>query len=143
MINTTLNNTNNLELDLSLIYQERIGDILFLIGTILAIISTYQAEKALIVKIFNIRSAPNNSAYTIASASWISLAASIIFAYVAIIRYDEVAATDPNVSPLTLRGGKTTIIGDLFKVIGFGLAAIGNQLKVNSTTSSGSIIISQ
>ncbi|NLI91142.1 MAG: hypothetical protein GX434_02735 [Peptococcaceae bacterium] len=139
-----MNTSNqNIYFDLNLIYQERFGDVLFLIGTILAIISTYQAEKFTLEKLFKIIPSQNNSAYTIAAASWIFFIASIIFAYVAIARYDEVKSTDPNVSPVTLKGGEITAIGNIFKVIGFGLAAVGNQLKANSTTADGPAIISQ
>lgn len=136
-----MNDTTNL--DLSLVYQERLGDIIFLIGTILAIISTRQAERSIIGKLLKIKFTQNDSAYTIAAASWLFFVASIIFAYTAIIRYDEILETDPNVSPLTVRGGKATAIGNIFKVIGFGLAAIGNQLKANSSSPSGLTIISQ
>ncbi|MCG1025402.1 hypothetical protein [Dehalobacter sp.] len=141
-MNTKTINTNNFELDLSLIYKERTGDILFLIGTLLAIISTYQAVQSTIGKYF-FRSSKNDSAFTIATASWLFFAASIIFAYVAVIRYEEVAAIDPYISSSTLLGGKFTAIGNTVKVIGFGLSAIGNQIKANSTTPSGPTIISQ
>lgn len=121
------------DVDLNLIYQERIGDILFLVGTILAIISTYQAENSIIAKLLKIKSAPDNSANTTAAASWLFFIASLIFAHVAIIRLAEIRSTTGSiVSPLMLRGSKISTIGNIFKAIGFGLAAIGNQLKANS-----------
>lgn len=121
------------EVDFSLIYEERIGDILFLLGTILAIISNYQAEQSLINKQLKINSTQDYSAYTIATASLLFLVASILFSYVAIIRLMELrSTTNSKVLPLMLKGSKFTAIGNVFKVIGFGLAAIGYQLKANS-----------
>jgi hypothetical protein len=122
------------DIDLSLVYQERVGDILFLLGTILAIISTYQAEQFIVTKLLRIKSTQDYSLNTTAQASWLFFIASIIFANVAIIRLIELKqSTDSKVSPLMLRGSKFTAIGNLFKVVGFGLAAIGNQLKASSS----------
>ncbi|HVJ48128.1 hypothetical protein [Desulfitobacterium sp.] len=121
------------DIDLSLVYKERVGDILFLLGTILAIISTYQAEQSIVTKLLRIKSTQDNSANTTALASWLFFTASIIFANVAIIRLVELKQpTNSKVSPSILRGSKFTVIGNIFKVVGFGLAAIGNQLKANS-----------
>jgi len=122
------------DIDLSLIYQERFGDILFLLGTILAIISGYQAQQSIVTKLLRSKSTKDNkSANTISLASWLFFTASIIFANVAIIRLIELnQSTNAKVSPLMLRGSNFLVIGDIFKVFGFGLAAIGNQLKVNS-----------
>ncbi len=132
------------ELDLNLIYEERIGDIIFLIGTILALISTYQAAGSIINKLFfNIKSSPDNSAFTITAASWLFLISSFAFAHVAIIRYNTISITDPNVTPLTLKGSKITALGNIIKVVGFGLAAIGNQLKLSGSSPGGPTIISQ
>jgi hypothetical protein len=118
------------DVDLSLVYQQRSGDILFLIGTLLAIISTYQAEQSIVT------STKDNSANTTALASWLFFIANIIFVHVAIIRLVELSQpTNSKVSPLMLRGSNFTVIGDIFKVIGFGIAAIGNQLQANSSNS--------
>jgi len=125
------------DIELSLIYQERFGDILFLLGTILAIISGYQAEQSIVTKLLRIKSTKDNkAANTISLASWLFFAASIIFAHVAIIRLIELnQSTNSKVSPLMLRGSNFLVIGDIFKVFGFGLAAIGNQLKAKSSNS--------
>ena len=121
------------DIELSLIYQERVGDSLFLLGTILAIISNYQAEQSIITKLLRIKPTKDNSANITALASWFFFTASIIFVHVAIIRLIELKQpTNSKVSPLMLRGSKFTVIGDIFKVVGFGLATIGNQLKANS-----------
>lgn len=134
---------NNFELSLSLVKDERISDILFLIATIMALISTYQAEKEIIAKEFKKESLPDDSAYTIAVTSWTFFIASIILAYVAITRYNQIATTDPDVSPLTLKGGKFTAIGNILSVIGYGLAAIGDQLKAMASSSGGPTILSR
>jgi len=125
------------DIELSLIYQERFGEILFLLGTILAIISGYQAEQSIVTKLLRIKSTKDNkAANTISLASWLFFAASIIFAHVATIRLIELnQSTNSKVSPLMLRGSNFLVIGDIFKVFGFGLAAIGNQLKVKSSNS--------
>ncbi|MDR3491582.1 MAG: hypothetical protein P4M12_06000 [Gammaproteobacteria bacterium] len=113
-----------------MVHQQRSGDILFLIGTLLAIISTYQAEQSII------KSTKDNSANTTALASWLFFIANIIFAHVAIIKLVELCQlTNSKVSPLMLKGSSFTVIGDIFKVIGFGIAAIGNQLQANSSNS--------
>ena len=50
------NYRTDLQLDISLVYEERAGDIIFLIGTIIAIVSTYQVEQSIIDKLFMIKS---------------------------------------------------------------------------------------
>lgn len=135
---------SNSKLDLNLVYQERLGDFIFLLGTLLAIISTYQAERAIIVKLLKIRSASDSSAYTIAAASWLFFIASIFFAHVAIVRLIEIEmTTNPQASPSMLKAGRLVAIGNILKFIGFGLAAIGNQLKANLSQSSNITVISQ
>lgn len=128
---------------LSLVYQERIGDILFLIGTLLAIISTYQAERIIVDIIFDRRprSERDDSANTIALESWFFFIASIIFARVGVIRWTELIASKAEAAPLLIKGSELSTLGGIIKVIGFGLSAIGNQLKANS--SSQMTIISQ
>lgn len=135
---------SNSKLDLNLVYQERLGDFIFLLGTLLAIISTYQAERAIIVKLLKIRSASDSSAYTIAAASWLFFIASIFFAHVAIVRLIEIEmTTNSQASPSMLKAGRLVAIGNILKFIGFGLAAIGNQLKANLSQSSNITVISQ
>ena len=121
---------SDINLDLSLVYQERVGNILFLIGTILAIISTYQAEESILSKLSKSKPKSDKSGYSIAMASWLFLISSIVFAHVAIIRLIELTQSrGSDISPIVLKGSKIAVMGDIFKVIGFGLAAIGNQLK--------------
>ena len=128
----SINHRTNLQLDIKLVYEERTGDIVFLIGTILAIVSTYQAEQSILDKLFMTES-PENSAYTIATASWLFLIASTIFAHVAIVRLAQLKKnTNKSTSHSTIKAIQIVTIADIIKVIGFGLAAIGNQIRVNS-----------
>ncbi|MCB8814626.1 hypothetical protein [Desulfosporosinus shakirovi] len=131
---------NKSESNLSLVKDERIGDILFLIASIIALISTYQAEKEIISKKFNKESLPDDSAYYVAAASWTFFISSIILAYVAIARYCQFATADPDVSPLTLKSRKYSAIGNIISVIGFCLTAIGDQLKAKGSSSGGPTI---
>ncbi|AFQ44858.1 hypothetical protein [Desulfosporosinus meridiei] len=142
-INNRTANNNQYKLTLSLIKDERIGDFLFLIAAIIALISTFQAEKEIISKEFYKESLPDDSAYTIAAASWTFFIASIISAYVVIARYNQIATADRDVSPLTLKGAKYSTIGNIISVIGFGLAAIGDQLKAMASSSGGPAVISR
>lgn len=127
-----INYRTDLQLDISLVYEERIGDIIFLIGTILAIVSTYQAEQSILGKLFMIKSS-EDSTYTIATASLLFFIASIIFAHVAIVRMAELKKNvNTSTSYSTIRASQFITIGNIIKVIGFGLAAIGNQIRVSS-----------
>lgn len=122
----------NLQLEICLVYEERTSDIIFLIGTIVAIVSTYQAEQSILDKLFMIKSS-ENPVYTIATASWLFFMASVIFAHVAIVRMAEVKTNiDPSTSYLTIKTSQIITIAAIIKAIGFGLAAIGNQIRVRS-----------
>lgn len=127
------------EFELSLIYQERIGDLLFLVGTLFAILSTYQAEHFVISKVIRIRLINDNSVYTSAIASWFFFIASLIFAHVAIIRLKELNKKlekdiCSNQFPEFFKGSQISTTGSIIKAVGFALAAIGNQIKANSST---------
>lgn len=125
---------NKLEFDLNLVYQERFGDILFLTGTILSIISTFQAEQSLFSKALGNRTIQDNSAYTIVAASWLFFAASLIFWYTAAIRLAELKRiTKHNSFSSEIIGSQISTTGSAIKAIGFGLAAIGNQIKAYSS----------
>jgi len=129
----------DLQLDIRLVYEERTGDIIFLIGTIIAIVSTYQAEQSILDKLF-MTQAPENSAYTIATASWLFFIASTIFAHVAIVRMVELKK-DINTNTSTRKASQIITIADIIKIIGFGLAAIGNQIRISGL--SGTTAIAQ
>ena len=133
---------NNLKTatDLQLNQNERVGDILFLIGTIAALISTDQTEKALLEPPAQANKAAKESSQalkTLALSSWIFFMASIIFTVTAFARLRElnIEQSLPNSTPNTgnLFGQNVTTIGNVFKLIGFGLAAIGNQIRAGST----------
>ena len=119
--------------ELSLVKDERIGDVLFLIASIIALISTYQAEEAIIIE-FSQTPQPDRSARTVAASSWTFLIGSILIAYVAIVRYREIAASAPDASPLMLKGRWFTALGDIVSVIGFGLSALGDQMKAHASS---------
>lgn len=119
--------------ELSLVKDERIGDVLFLIASIIALISTYQAEEAIIIE-FSQTPQPDRSARTVAASSWTFLIGSILIAYVAIVRYRETAASAPDASPLMLKGRWFTALGDIVSVIGFGLSALGDQMKAHASS---------
>ncbi len=122
---------NDRRLELSLVHEERIGDALFLLGTILAFIANYQAEQALITTP-EAKPLPNQSAYTITLASWLFFLSSILFTHVAIIRWMELKSTrNSKTSPVLIKGTKWATIGNILKSVGFGLAAIGYQLKAS------------
>lgn len=109
----TINNTTNVQLDISLVYEERMGDIIFLIGTILAIVSTYQAEQSIIDKLFMIKSL-EKSAYTIATASGLFFIASITFAHVAIVRMVELKSNlNTSTSNLTIKASQVIAIANI------------------------------
>ena len=126
--------THETAFDLSLVKDERIGDVLFLIASLIAIISTYQAEETIIIEELSQTPQPDRSARTIAASSWTFLIGSILIAYVAIVRYRETTATVPDASPLMLKGRWYTAIGDIVSVIGFGLSALGDQLKAHAAS---------
>lgn len=117
--------------ELSLVKDERIGDVLFLIAAIIALISTYQAEETIFSEEFSETPLPDRSARTIAVSSWTFLIGSILIAYVAIVRYRQIAAADA--SPLMLKGRWFTALGDIVSVIGFGLSAVGDQMKAHAS----------
>ncbi len=122
--------------DLNLNENERIGAILFLIGTIIALISTDQTEKALTespAQADNVSKERSQALKTLALSSWIFFMASIIFAFTAFARLKELSSKASLQNPVfdkdTLFGLTLTFIGNFFKVIGFGLAAAGNQIR--------------
>lgn len=122
----------NEHLDLTLTYEERAGDLLFLLGTILAFISTYQEEQALLTEnVPTVKPKEIDSAMSITAASWLFFLASILFTHVAIVHLEELKST-PNlrISLVFTRGTKLAVIGNLLKSAGFGTAAIAYQLKL-------------
>lgn len=120
------------ELDLSLIYEERIGDFLFLLGTILAFISNFQAEKSLLTeKTSKLKPTEENSAMTIAVASWLFFLASILFTHVSVLRLVDLKSTSTLKTSLSfIKGTKLAVSGNLLKAAGFGIAAIAYLLKL-------------
>lgn len=125
--------------DLSLNENERVGDVLFLIGTIIALISTDQTEKALLEpprQVNNVSKERSQALKTLALSSWIFLIATIIFAFTALARLrqlsNEQSLQNSNPNTSNLFGLTVTTTGNFFKVIGFGLAAIGNQIRAGS-----------
>lgn len=141
MIILFTNYRTNLQLDISLVYEERIGDIVFLIGTILAIVSTYQAEQSILDRLFMNKSS-ESSTYTIATASGLFFIGSIIFAHAALVRRVELKSNiNTSTSNVTIQASQVIVIADIIKTVGFGLAAIGNLIRIRSL--SGTIAISQ
>jgi hypothetical protein len=139
VVKLLINYKRNLQLDFRLVYEERAGDIIFLIGTILAIVSTYQAEQSLIDKLFMTKSS-EDSVYTITTASWLFFIASLIFTHVAIRRFGQLRKSNiSSTSYATIRSSRFITVGDIIKVIGFGLAAIGNQIRTNSLSRTSAI----
>lgn len=120
------------ELDLSLIYEERAGDFLFLLGTILAFISNFQAEQSLLTeKTSRLKPTEEKSAKTIIFASWLFFLASILFTHVAIMRsVDLNSSLTLKTSPSLIKGTKLAVLGNLLKFAGFGITAIAYQLKL-------------
>lgn len=129
--------------DLTLNKDERIGDTLFLIGTIIALIYTDQTEEALLEppeQANNASPKRSQALRTLALSSWIFFMASVAFAFVALSRLREQSmdqATNQSMQNSTsnisgIFGLTLTAIGNLFKLIGFGLAAIGNQIRAVS-----------
>jgi len=123
----------NENLDLILIYEERTGDFLFLLGTILAFISNYQGEESLLTeKGLKAKTKEVDSALSITAASWLFFLASILFTHVAIIRLEELKSTsNEETSPVLTRGTKLVVVGNSLKTAGFGIAAIAYQLKLS------------
>lgn len=116
------------ELDLSLIYEERIGDFLFLLGTILAFISNFQAEQSLLKeKTSKLKPNEEKSAVTIVAASWLFFLASILFTHASIMRLINL---NLNTSLSFIKGTKLAVPGNLLKAAGFGITAIAYLLKL-------------
>lgn len=117
--------------ELNLIYEERIGDFLFLLGTILAFVSNFQSENALLRKPSGQENPPENkSAATIASASWLFFFASILFTHVSIIRLiDQEIFMHNHISETSAEGTRLAALGNIVKSIGFAISAIAYQLK--------------
>lgn len=131
--NTMKDNGSKTEFNLELVHLERIGDILFYIGTILALISTYQEEQSLI----NPEPASaNNHSKTIALAGWIFLAAVLIFSTTSYLRFEEQKSVAPENAPISnirnLFGSEIVTIGNFIKVIAFTLTAFGYQIKADN-----------
>lgn len=138
------NKKDNLE-SLELIYKDRIGDLLFLIGTILAFISNYQAEKAIIQPEEKPPVKENTTALTISPAELIVLfnlfflVATIILTYTAYTRLmKDKTDISKNTSPTivnNLFGNGLATLGSTIRVVGFALGAIGNQIRANNPIS--------
>lgn len=128
--------------DLKLIEQDKTGNLLFYIGTILAIISTYQIEKSIVNKNFKqiseqeTASPTNNTANTIAIFSWIFLFAIIIFTNTSSERLKEQKSRINNSTSLSglknFKGTHIVAFGSYIKLIGFAIVAIGNQIKADN-----------
>ena len=128
-----------------LIQQKRIGDILFFIGTTLDWAATSQEEQTIVLTRMKQLSSQeasnltNNTAKIFALESWSFLIAVLIFANVSYARLKDqeayILTNAPN-APLSsnnnLFGSYLVVIGNLVKVIGFSLTAIGNQIKANN-----------
>lgn len=119
-------------LDLSLIYEERTGDFLFLLGTILAFISNFEAEQSLCTeRASTVKPLEENSAMTITAASFLFFLASILFTHVAVIRLIELKSSlNSKTSPVLIKGTRLVATGNLLKTAGFGISAIAYQLKL-------------
>ena len=126
---------------LKFIRQKRVGDMLFFIGTILDWTATSQEEQTIIqtrMKGLSNQEASDitdNNARTYALESWLFLVAVILFTNVSYARLKEQEANRPTNIPLSNKDiipSYVVVIGNIFKVIGFALTAIGNQLKANS-----------
>lgn len=126
-----------LEHELNLIYEERIGDFLFLLGTLLAFASNFQAENSLLRKpALQKKFLQNKSAVTIASASWLFFLASILFTYVSVTRLKDLDIShNTETAETTVKGTRLAAIGNIVKFIGFGITAIAYQLKAIDTES--------
>lgn len=126
---------------LKFIRQKRVGDMLFFIGTILDWTATSQEKQTIIqtrMKGLSNQEASDitdNNARTYALESWLFLVAVILFTNVSYARLKEQEANRPTNVPLSNKDiipSYVVVIGNIFKVIGFALTAIGNQLKANS-----------
>ena len=141
-MSTDKGNTGKDVSDLKLAKQDRAGDLLFLIGTILAIISTYQIEKSVLNKSFKqvseqkAASPTSNPANTIAVFSWIFLLATIIFTNSASERLKEQKARVNQSTSLSglknFKGTQIAAFGTYIKLIGFAIVAIANQIKADN-----------
>jgi hypothetical protein len=128
--------------DLNLIIREDFGNTLFLIGTFLSFFSSKQAETDIIQRksesqmTQDTQSPLNSPAKTVAAASWVFLIASIVFATISYLRLNEQkATTSSSPSPTSARnlaGREISTLGSFVKVVGFALAAIGNQIIASS-----------
>lgn len=135
-------NESKTEFNLELVHLERIGDILFYIGTILALISTYQEEQSLFCTQPNESSgqreptSANNYSKTIALAGWLFLAAVLIFSTTSYLRLVEQKSSTPEDAPISnkrnLAGSRIVTIGNFIKVIAFTLTAVGAQIKADN-----------
>ena len=126
-----------------LIQQKRVGDILFFIGTILDWTATSQEEQITFQTRIQQLSRQdtsylaNSTARIFALESWCFLVAVLIFANVSYVKLKEQEANMPSNAPLSSKenifASYILVIGNIVKVIGFSLTAIGNQIKANIT----------
>ena len=123
----------NDNLNLSLIYEERTGDFLFLMGTILAFVSNFQAEESLRTeKNLKVKTKEANSLISATAASLLFFLASILFSHVAIIRFAELKSnSNSKTSPEFRKGTALAALGNIVKSAGFGIAAIASLLKLS------------
>lgn len=129
--------------DLGLIQKEKLGDILFGIGTILAWISSKQAEANIIQgkteqpSYQDGATSENDPAKTVALAAWVFLAAIIIFAITSYKKFVEqksdINASSSPADYKKLAGSEITAFGNIVKVIGFTIVAVGDQITANSS----------
>lgn len=130
-----MNATDREIFELGLIKQERIGDILFFIGTLLAFTAADQAEAAVLqTQQETKKSLGDDALKTLTIESWIFLAASIFFANTAALRLKELEAGSESIPDKELLcGSKIATSGSFIKAFGFALNAVGNQIVYNST----------
>lgn len=125
--------------DLTFNKDERTGTILFLIGAAIALIATDQTEEALSesAEQFGQASEKRRQALkTLTISSWVFFMANIIFTWVALLRLRrqsmEQKVKNSVLAASSLFGLTLTTIGNFLKLIGFGLTAIGNQIRAFS-----------
>lgn len=132
-------------LNLALVRQDRFAAILFLIGTLLALYSTYQAEQAIVQPEEKQTSNQNKTASTISPAELlvlfnaIFLIAAIILSSDALSRLKkqktDISSNTSTTSINNFIGSELATLGSIVRVIGYTLSVVGNQIRSDNPIS--------
>lgn len=128
--------------ELELIQDGKVSNLLFLIGTLIAIYANDKEEEDILCpeenQTFNQNTvSPETSrSYLIVIFNLLFLAGGLILVYTSVARLkkeESEISEDSSISFInSLRGSEIIVIGAILRVIGYALAAIGNKIKADN-----------